>query len=63
MTYAHAQFEVATFSSLGGNAFTRKFIIFMTLDVDLWVIQNVVQYLLQHVTYAAAKFKVAMSNN
>ena len=61
MTYA--QFEVATSSGLGGNAFTGKFIILMTFDVDPRVMQNVVQYPLRHATYAAAKLEVSMSNN
>ena len=32
----------------------------MTTDFDLW--ENVVQYLLHYVTYAAAKFEAATSN-
>ena len=51
------------FQLFGGDAYTRKFIIFMTFDIDLGVMQNVEQYPLQHVTYAAAKFEVAMSNS
>ena len=63
MTYAHAQFEVATSNGLGGNVFTRKFVLFMTFDVNLGVMQNVMLYPLQHVIYAAAKFEVAVSNS
>ena len=57
MTYALAKFEVATSNSLGGDAFTRKYI-FSAFKVT----QNVAQYLLHCLTYAPAKFEVAMSN-
>ena len=32
-------------------------------DLDLGVTQNIAQYPLHHVTYAPAKFEVAMSNS
>ena len=33
-----------------------------TFDLDLWVIRNVAQFPLHHVTYAPAKFEVTSSN-
>ena len=35
---------------------------FFIIDLDLGVTQNIAQYPLYHVTYANAKFEVAMSN-
>ena len=35
----------------------------MTFDLGVKVMQNVAQYPLHHVTYAAAKFEVAVSNS
>ena len=54
--YAPEKFEVATSNSLGGDSFTRKYIIWVK------VTQNVAQYHLYHVTYTLAKFEVATSN-
>ena len=53
VTYAHVKFEVATSNGLGGDAFTRKYII-MTLTLGAKVAQNVAQYPLHHVTYVHA---------
>ena len=38
------------------------YLVFM-FDLDLGVTQNIAQYPLHHVTYAPAKFEVAMSND
>ena len=38
------------------------YLVFM-FDLDFRVTQNIAQYLLHHVTYAPAKFEVAMSND
>ena len=46
---------------LGGDAFTRKYIIF-DLDLGVKVTWNIVQYPLHHVTYLGTKFEVAISN-
>ena len=66
VTYASAKFEAATSNGLGEDAFYKK-IHYLTFDLnvfDLWpkVTRNVAQYPLHHVTYAATKFEVAMSN-
>ena len=58
MTYAPAKFEVATSSSLGGDAF----IINTLFDLDPKFIRNVAQYPLHYVTYAPAKFEVVTSD-
>ena len=52
VTYLATKFEVATSNRLGGDTFTRKYII----------TQNVAQYPLHHVTYSATKFEVGTSN-
>ena len=44
MSFAPAKFEIATSNSLGENAFTRKYIIYLTFDLDLGV--NATQMLL-----------------
>ena len=63
MTYAFAQFEVAMSSGVGGDPFTRKFIIWpLTLTLGVKVTENVAHYPLHHVTYATAKYEVAISN-
>ena len=50
-------------NGLGGDAFTRKFIISpLTLTLGQGHIRNVAQYLLHHKTYAPAKFENAMAN-
>ena len=54
VTYAATKFEVATSNGLGGDKFTRKYI--------LWP-WNVALYPLHHVTYAAVNFEVATSNS
>ena len=64
MTFSSAKFEVATSNGLGGDAFTSKYIIYLTFDIDLgakgsW---NVAQYPVYQVTYTAAKFEDPMSN-
>ena len=46
-----------------GRRCIYKKIHYMTFDLGVKVMQNVAQYLVLHVTYAAAKFEVAMSNN
>ena len=50
MTFAAAKFEVATSNSLGEDAFTRKYII-----------ENVAQCPLHHLTYAPTEFEVTTS--
>ena len=52
LTKASAKFEVATSNGLGGDEFTRKYIIS----------RNVTQYPLHHMTNVPSKFEVAMSN-
>ena len=48
---------------LGGDAFTRKNIISpLTLILGQEQTRNFAQYLLHHMTYAPAKFEVAMPN-
>ena len=44
-------------NDLGRDAFTRKL-----YDLGVKVTQNVAQYSLHHVTYAAAKFEAAAAN-
>ena len=64
LTKASAKFEVATSNSLGGDAFTRKFVIsLLILTLGQGQTRNVVQYPLHHITYAPAKFEAAMSNS
>ena len=61
-----AKFRVDTSNGLGGDAFTRKYIISpltLTLTLGQGETLNVAQYPLHHMTYAPAKFKVAMSNS
>ena len=53
VTFAHVKFEVATSNGLGGDTFTRKYII-ITLTLGAKVTQNVAKYPLHHVTYALA---------
>ena len=65
LTKASAKFEDATSNCLhvGGDAFTRKYIISpLTLILGHGQTQKVAQYPLYHMTYATAKFEVAMSN-
>ena len=62
LTKASAKFEVATSIRLGGDAFTRKYIIsLLTLTLGHGQTGNVAQYSLHHMTYAPAKFEAAMS--
>ena len=50
-------------NGLGGDAFTRKYIISpFTLILVQGQTRKVAQYPLYHMTYAPAKFEVAMSN-
>ena len=64
LTKASAKFEVATSNSLGGDAFTRRYIIsLLILTLGQGQTQNVSQYPLHHITYAAAKFEATMSNS
>ena len=61
VTYAPAKFEFATSIGLGGDAFTRKYIISpLTLTLNQGHTQKVAQYPLHHRTNAPAKFEVAM---
>ena len=59
MTFAPAKFEVATSNSLGKDAFTRKYI--FDLDLQVKVTLNVAQCPLHHVTYAPTEFEVTTS--
>ena len=59
VTYAAAKFEVAMSNSLGGDAFTRKNIIW--LDLGVKVTQDVALYPLHHVAYVHEQFEVATS--
>ena len=61
LTKASAQFEVATSNSLGGDAFTRKYILSLLTLTCHGQTENVAQYPLHHMTYAPAKFDAAMS--
>ena len=63
-TKVSAKFEVATSNSLGGDAFTRKYIIsLLILTLGQGQTRNIAQYSLHHMTYAPAKFEAAMSNS
>ena len=63
LTKASAKLEVAISNQLGGDAFTRKYIISpLTLTLGQGQTQNINQYPLHHLTYAPAKFEAAMSN-
>ena len=57
LTKASVKFEFATSNCLGGDAFTRKYII-STLTLGQGHTQNVAQYPLHHMTYAPAKFEL-----
>ena len=62
LTKESAKFEVATSNRLGGDAFTRKYIIsLLTLTLGHGQTGNVAQYPLHHMTYAPANFEAAMS--
>ena len=62
MTYSATKFEVAKSNHLGGDTFTRKYIIYpLILTLGIKVTWNVAQYPLHHVTYSATKFEVATS--
>ena len=61
VTYA-VQFEVAMSICLGGDAFTRKYII-LIFDLEVKVSQNFAQYPLHHVTYPPEQFEVATANS
>ena len=37
VTYSGTKFEVATSDCLGGDAFTKKKIDYLTVDLDVWV--------------------------
>ena len=60
VTYACAEFEVATSSGIGENIFKRRYIS-TTFHVDLRVkvTRHVAQCPLHHATFAFAKFEVA----
>ena len=63
LTKASAKFEVAMSNGLGGDAFTRKYIIsFLTLTLCQGQTRYLAHYPLHHMTYAPAKFEAAMSN-
>ena len=57
--YAPAKFKDSMSNSLGGDAFTRKYIIWSRVKVT----QNVAQYPSHYMIYALAKFEVATSNS
>ena len=60
VAYSATKFEVATSNRLGGDIFTRKYIIWpLTLGSRS---HEIAQYPLHHVTYSATKFKDARSN-
>ena len=62
LTKASVKFEVATSNCLGGDAFTRKYIVSpLTMTLGQGQTQNVAQFPLNHMTYAPAKFEVALS--
>ena len=62
LTKASAKFKVATSNRLGGDAFTRKYIIsLLTLTLGHGQTGNVDQYPLHHMTYAPANFEASMS--
>ena len=64
LTKASTKFEVATSNGLGGDAFTRKYIIPpLTLTLGHRDTPNFAQYPLHHMTNAPAHFEVAMSNS
>ena len=61
LTKASAKFEVATSNRLGGDAFTRKYIIsLLTLTLGHGQTRKVAQYHLHNMTYAHAKFEATM---
>ena len=67
VTFAPAKFEVATSKCLvdglvDGSCILEK-IQYLTFDIGVKVTQNNAQYPLHHLTNAAAKFEVAMSNS
>ena len=62
VTYPATKFEAARSNRLGGDTFTRKYIILIfDLDRGVKVTQNVAQYPLHYVTFSATKFEVATS--
>ena len=64
LTKASAKFEVATSNRLGGDAFSRKYIIsLLTLTLGQEQTRNIAQYPLHHMTCAPAKFEATMSNS
>ena len=63
LTKASEKFEVATSNSLGGDAFTRKYIIYFTIDLDLRLRTNTRPCCVSSTSYyVPAKFEAAMSN-
>ena len=63
LTKASAKFQVVMSNRLGGDAFTRKYIIsLLTLTLGHGQTRNVAQYPLHHVTYVPAKFEAATAN-
>ena len=60
-SYAHAQLLTRLRSTVHYRIYPFFFI--FDLDLRVKVTQNIAQYLLHHVTYAPAKFEVAMSNS
>ena len=63
LTKASAKYEVATSKCLGGDAFTREYIIsLLTLTLGQGQTRNIAQCPLHRMTYAPAKFEAAMSN-
>ena len=62
LTKASAKFEVSTSYGLGGDAFTRKYIISsLTLTLGQEQTPNLAQCPLHHMTYVSAEFDVAIS--
>ena len=57
LTYAAAKFEAATSNDLGGDAYTRKYII-LPLIMGSRSHEMKLQYPLHHVTYSGSKFEI-----
>ena len=63
LTCTLAKIKAATSNSLGGDTFTRNYIIWqLTLTFGVKFTLIVAQYPLHHITYSPAKFEVARSN-
>ena len=62
VTYAPTEFEVTTSKGLGGEAFTRKFNIWLLTLTMGSRSHKMLPSTLHHVTYSATKFEIATSN-